>query len=208
MNEDDLSKLSLPLDLQLIGHVQLLKFIKDAPIVFLLDENHGNLNNCINNNIINAEILITKAEIGIVGVESLAGGEEWERDTETYYDQESDRFYFKQVSEYVSDCTMFVNGLHPSFTHLLQGVESINILDRIFELPVIEGQRHPSHKKRSKHFIKTLFESYSLEKISGNLILNCGIEHNDDIEGWINSNEIDTITEVVASYVRINTINQ
>lgn len=203
MNEVDLDNLNLP-----NGSAKLVRFVDKAPIVFLFDEDHGNLNDCINKNIKNAFYLIAEAKVEIVGVESLAGGREWDRDIETYSNYESDKFYSKQVSEYVSNCTMFVNGLQPAFTHLLQGVESINIHDKIFELPVIEGMRHRLHKERSRHFIKTLFEIYSLRNMRGNLILNCGIEHNDDIVKWIGCNEIDTIAGICASYVRINTVNQ
>lgn len=192
----------------LVGQFKILNFEEGLPILFLFDEDHDNVNGCIEYNIRNAKILIEKANVQIVGVESLAGGKEWDRDTYTYVqDDFNEKWYQKQVQDYFSKCRIFVDGLKAEYSHLIQGVESIGMHDRIFEVHDYEGQRHPLHITRSNHFISTLFENYSLAGIDCNLILNCGSDHNSDFENWILNKSMDKIAGIAASYVRINTFN-
>ena len=50
------------------------------------------------------------------------------------------------------------------------------------------------------------FEEYSRRQLTGNMILNCGGNHNRHIEEWIKSGEIDKIVCGNATFVRINNI--
>ena len=209
--EYNFQDLGINLPLKLFGDSRIL--CGEQPIVFLIDENHDNLNSCIDRNIQNAKELITNANVEIIGVESLAGGKEWDEETQNYVTDDCNEKYYKEVllKQYKNNCPKFANDLCENYRHLIVGVESIGMTGKIemdfqkgnpfYEQPV---SSHPLHKERSKHFIKTLFEYYNSRQLIGNLILNCGSNHNSDIEEWIRNGEIDAIANHKASYVRLN----
>ncbi|WP_026838198.1 hypothetical protein [Gillisia sp. JM1] len=200
----NIENLGIPFDLGLHGQVNLIRFVKNAPILFLIDENHNNLNNCIDHNILNANILIERANVQIIGVESLAGGKDWDRETDNYFkDDSNDKWYQKQVKEFKSTTPKFSDSIRLNYSNLVYGVESLGMHDKLFEESGTEGQRHWLHIERSKHFVQTLFDNYIKHGMDGNLILNCGSEHNSDIEEWVLDN---SISGIYSSYVRINTI--
>lgn len=212
--EQNLEGLGIELPSKLLGDLRILRAEKGLPTVFLIDENHDNLNNCIDKNIENATELINKVQVVLVGVESWAGGKSWDPEdqiySETYSNKKMDDYYAKQ---YKSDKAKFVNELKNNHSNLIYGVESFGMMHRIGE-DFMEGNLyygtevsdHPLHKSRSAHFIKTLFENYNYENLKGNLILNCGSNHNTHIEEWVSNGEIDSIANFKANYVRINTI--
>lgn len=211
----NLSEFGIVEPIEIIGTYDILFFEKDAPIVFLIDENHDNLNNCIAKNIVNAFELIQNVNIAIVGVESLAGGKSWDFEnriySESYPNKKFDDLFVKR---YKSDCTKFADEIKKLNPSIICGVESFGMTHVIEEdfLPggLFEGKEitdHPLNKERSKHFIKTLFEKRNELGLDGNLILNCGSNHNSDIEEWVNNNEIHSITGFKASYIRLNAID-
>lgn len=210
IKEYDLKNYGIEEPVEVIGSLTFLKFKTGLPTVFLFDEHHGNLNNCINKNIANAIELITKGHVVLVGVESLAGGKSWDyknqKYSEVYPDKKLDDFF---VKNYKSSVTKFAVEVAKNFKNGIRGIECFGMMHIIMEDIVLdkyqEVQSHPLNIERSKHFIKTLFESYNVK--DGNLILNCGSEHNTHIVNWINNGEIDGITGIEANYIRINTID-
>ncbi len=201
--------------LELRGSLRILRNEIGLPLVFLIDENHDNSNNCIDKNIEDAKELIVNAEVVLIGVESLAGGKEWSIDDEDYCNNDfNGKFYKLQESNWKNNCTKFADELSIKHKSKIFGVESMGMMEKI-EIDALEGnpyfQRdistHPLNKVRSKHFIQTLFEHYNLlQTAGGNLILNCGRNHNTDIEEWIESGEIDAIAGYRANYLRLNSI--
>ena len=97
---------------------------------------------------------------------------------------------------------------------MLFGVECRDMLDKIqCDLSISDNihygnpvSLHPLNKDRSKHFIKTLFEHWNSKGSTGNLILNCGLNHNNHIVEFIEDDHIENITGVKANYIRLNTI--
>lgn len=204
----DLNKFGITTPVTLEGEVRTLRFEEGLPTAFLFDENHSNLNNCIDKNILNAIELINKGRVTIIGVESLAGGKSWDTENreynEVYFDKKADDYY---VKEYKSAGTKFADEVKKVTKDGICGVECWGMMHNISEDIVlkkyIEASIHPLNIKRSEHFIKTLFEKYSINK--GNLILNCGSNHNAHIEKWVMDGEIDLRVGTKANYIRINT---
>lgn len=213
--EYNLQHLGIVLPISLEGNLRILSEEIGLPTVFLFDEHHENLNSCIDKNIENAKELINKGDVVIVGVESLAGGKSWDsekqRYSENYSNKKMDDYY---ANIYKSDHAKFINELNINYSKYIHGVESFGMMHRIGE-DFLAGKDyyeteipdHPLHKTRSEHFIRTLFEYYTLKNLKGNLILNCGSNHNAHIEEWVNNNEIDEIVNFRANYIRINTID-
>ncbi|MCU0359455.1 MAG: hypothetical protein MUF75_01860 [Bacteroidia bacterium] len=213
--EYNLKNHGVELPVELIGRLTFLRTEENLPIVFLFDEHHGNLNSCIEKNIANAIELIVKAKVVLVGVESLAGGKSWDSENQEYSNDYSNKKlddYYATV--YKNSVTKFADEVSKYSKDLVCGVESFGMMHRIGE-DCLEGNfhfgkdvsLHTLNESRSKHFIKTLFENYNLKGIQGNLILNCGGNHNSHIEQWITSGEMDDIVGIRANYIRINTIN-
>lgn len=206
MNEEDLRRLGLPIDLNLEGQVSLIRIVENAPTIFLFDEIHNNLDS-ININIRNAFELIEKANIEIVGVESHSGGRNW-NELENEYD---DTRYPPNIWVNIKP-NMYeeINNLYPGLAH---GVESHGMLTKLGEL-IAKGQLnindvgdHPLNQLRSRHFIITLFNLREELNFNKNAILNCGLNHNNHFEEMIRTCEIDEITNSEANYIRINTAN-
>ena len=204
---------------KLNGEFKIIKFIEGLPIVFLFDENHDNPNNSIESNIENAKSLIRNAFVKLIGVESLAGGKEWDEESEDFVKNDDNiKWYTKGLKDYKSRCTLFVDGLSSNCKAKIYGVESIGMISKI-ETDVYDNcidmstdeqsvyiENHHLHVERSKHFIRTISEEYNSRKLMGNIILNCGLNHNNHIENWVNDNTIKEITGCHFSYVRLNTI--
>ncbi|WP_396194988.1 hypothetical protein [Flavobacterium sp.] len=197
--------------LNLIGSVEILSLTPNTPIVFLIDEHHKNLNGCIDTNIENTKELIEKANVVLVGVESLAGGIEWNKENERYVEDDSDvKLYNFYKSTWTNGCTTFADSISINHNNKVIGVESMGMMDKIIE-NIYNGlftdvTEDPINLERSKHYIKTLFENRIELNLQGNLILNCGSNHNSHIEEWINNGEIEEIAGIKASYIRLNAI--
>lgn len=197
--------------------LQVLRYENGLPFVFLIDEHHGNLNDCINKNIFIAKEFIANENVVLVGVESKAGGKDWDEETNEYVTNDLKEKFYTEVllRDFKSSCTKFADELSEEYSHLVFGVESIGMSDKVTSDICYEKQEnmsnailnHPLTRERSKHFIKSLFEIYSKNNLKGNLILNCGRNHNSDIQDLIKSGEIDKIAGLRANYIRINTID-
>jgi len=213
--EDNLDELDFLMKLSLSGHPRKLRWGKVLPIVFLFDENHDNLNRCIDKNIENAKILIEFCDVSIVGVESLTGGKSWDSQNQVYSENYSEKKLDDHYSKiYKSGQTKFADELSRYFNDRIFGVESYGMQEKLHSdivLPENEYYNtpvanHPLNAARSEHFIRTLFEYYGHQE-SGNLILNCGSNHNNDIEKWIENGKIDEITSPYrANYIRFDTV--
>lgn len=180
----------------------------ELPIVFLLDEKHND-DESIKRNIANAIELIEKANVKIVGVESHSGGRQWDQYYQEYLDED----------DFEDDFDNIVTNGSPEFANLLKekyyenvhilGVECKGMLDKMSCTIHNEEdlQDNALNIQRSRHFIKTLFELRTKKaNQEGNLILNCGRDHNNHIENWIINGEIDEIVGCEAVYVRLNTL--
>lgn len=190
---------------KLSGVVRLIKYEDGAPVIFLFDENHDNPNSSIEKSIENAKMLINEANIILVGVESLAGGSYWDNVSECY-EEDPDKHYREDVRKFTNGCTTFADGVNKFGESLIVGVESVEIHYRVSG--VDENERMRLHELRTKHFIKTLLEEYRNQGGSGNMILNCGMDHNSRIEKWVENGGVDEMTNSQFTYVRINTFTQ
>jgi hypothetical protein len=213
MKDYNLSNIGIVTTLNLFGSLTMLNNSDNCPIVFLFDENHDNPNECFNKNAANAKELIEKANVVLVGVESHLGGREWDQYEEGYLED----------SEYGFVCEKTRTNTHPEFAYALAkiypnmvyGVESFGLLGKIQSDYAVNHPRavdkevrdHEFQKERSRHFIKTLFEIYNKIYANGNLILNCGRDHNSHIEEWIEDGQIDEIAGIKARYIRIYTFD-
>ena len=204
----DLNNFGINSPVTLIGSIKILRCEEGLPTVFLFDEHHGNLNNCIDKNILNAKELIMNGNVGLVGVESLAGGKSWDHVNQVY----SEHYFEKKVDDtfikgYKSASPQFANEVRKELANGIFGVECWAMTHRIqidfIAKKYLGAADHPLNIKRSEHFIKTLIENYNTTK--GNLILNCGSHHNDHIEKWISTNTIDNLIGIKANYIRTNT---
>lgn len=198
-------------NLNILGSYKILLIEKNAPIVFLIDEHHDNINNCIDNNILNAKELLEKGNVSIIGVESLAGGKKWDEEINDYSEEGfADKLEAKYYTDWKSSCTKFADELNIDNLEKVFGVECIGMMNKI-ETDLYDGvyecvTNHPLNRKRSKHFIRTLFEKRNELKLEGNIVLNCGSNHNSDIESMIISGKIEEIADCKASYIRLNAI--
>lgn len=212
LTDEQKKDLGLHTNLNLFGSINILNIEPNKPIIFLFDENHD-IEDCINRNIKNAETLIKRANVVIVGLERLPGGKEWNPDSMDYVREmrSQDNFNPQPYDSHPlhPNHNLFSDWIKNNYPFLLQGVESRGMHDMI-DTDCYEGkytvENHPLNQERSKHFIQTLFDAYSSRGLNGNMILNCGLQHNNDIENWISSEEITDITGRKASFIRINTI--
>lgn len=210
MNEYDFNRFGFETPLQIIGSLDIIREEENLPTVFLFDEHHENLNNCIDKNIVNAIELISKGNVNKIGVESLAGGKSWDSQNQVYSDNYPDKLFDDKFAlTYTSSCVKFAVEVRKYNRDIINGVESFGMMHRLgldFDIDNSNVSNHPLHKERSKHFIQTLFENYDLN--NGNIfILNCGSNHNNHIEEWVRNGEIDKIVGVKSNYIRINTVN-
>jgi hypothetical protein len=202
------------------GTSEILYFEEGLPIVFLFDENHDD-ENVIQRNIINAGSLIDNADVELVGVESRFGGQFWSEKTRTYGGPPNEiRLYNDQVelannqnALIATRINMFERWVNQIEGITFTGIDSLNMTNVISDLwnnrEINEETmvNHPINIMRSIHFIKTILEVHNDEQINGNIIINCGRDHNIHIENMINNPEIEIISAHRASYVRINTID-
>lgn len=188
----------------IIGGLRILLPGTDVPVIFLIDENHGS-DACIKQNLANAREMIEKAAVKLIGVESHAGGEEWDIHEERY----NGRFDMGEDANPVSDCPKFADEMRSSAAKVL-GVESRSMSgEQQGDFRVggswygKEEKGHPLNKKRSEHFVRTLFELRRRHNLNGNLILNAGGDHNSHIEGWVRDGTIEAKAGQKAAYVRL-----
>lgn len=210
MSEHNLQRFGIQTPLNLLGDLRFLLEENGLPVVFLIDEHHGNLNGCIDSNIKNAIELIDKANVVLVGVESHYGGFVWDEYERGYTDEEN--YSLVSIKTITNTQPKFATSIKDKYPKIVFGVECLGLLNNI-EMDYIHKRvnniplpDHPFQRERSKHFIKTLFRIMSKSNLEGNLILNCGRDHNTHIEEWIVSGEIHDIAGFKASYIRLNAI--
>lgn len=211
--EYNLQNLGIEMPLNLQGDLRILRTQIGLPVVFLFDEEHHN-EGCLNNNLRNAIELITKGNIGIIGVESHSGGQVWDSNLRRYLEVDDEYDYGSIKISPVNTWPNFANGLKNN-VNFIYGVECYFMMQKLNDDVLEIGNQyfgkditeHPYNLERSKHFIRSLFELRAHLHSNGNLILNCGRDHNTHIEEWINTNKIDGISGFRANYVRINTID-
>lgn len=190
--------------LLIVGDLQVLLPGTDIPIVFLIDENHGSPE-CIQQNIANAKELLSKAGVMLVGVESHAGGKEWDGHEGRY----NSRFDLGEDKNAVSNCPGFANEMRSSSARVL-GVESRSMSDEQQGDFCVGGswygkpeKDHPLNERRSEHFLRTLFDLRRTHGLSGNLVLNAGGDHNSHIAKWITEGSVAAKAGQAAAYVRL-----
>jgi len=202
----DLQKVGLNISIKIIGSLEILLSGTGVPIVFLIDEEHHN-DFCTNSNVLNANELINKADVQIIGVESHSGGKIYDIYEEKYIT----KYDYGKNSNPVNDYPKFAKEIMKYFPQIIFGVECEGMLDKIHcDLTVNDNQyygkpipQHPLNISRSEHFIRTLFELRLHHNIDGNLILNVGGNHNTDIENWIKNGSIESLVNQKACYVRL-----
>lgn len=162
----------------------VLRSTPGAPTLFLLDEFH-HCDACTDDNARIADSLFSSG-VCLVGVEGFEGGREW-----VYHNQQP-QYSQRVVSDVVSRTTGISD--YPRFAQKLLdlsrpvvGIDCAGLCDQV-EVEMYEGTwlpsmgRHPNHHRRSLHFVGTLFAAATARRVSGDLLLNCGAEHNADIE--------------------------
>jgi len=176
------------------------------PIVYLIDEHHHH-NDSIDDNIRIANQLIANNNVRLIGLESHYGGYEYDNGTHRY-DYNDYRDPLVNADNTANNCLRFEQGLVGDNLTLV-GVENEGLSSEI-EQDVWDKRissenisLHVNNIYRSIHFITTLFEEYRRRNINGNLILNCGSNHNSHIQMFIEQRIIDGITGTPASYYRI-----
>jgi hypothetical protein len=184
---------------------KVLVEIPNAPVVFLIDEYHGD-ERSTKENISHATALVKHARVTLIGVESHSGGFEWDQFTEDYvYDCDNDPPFDTGEDETpVNTWPMFAEATRLLSAKIV-GVESWGMFAKQdSECKTVEEVRaHPLNAQRSEHFIKTLFELHARNGSVGNLILNAGSEHHNHIANWIADGSIKAKAGQKASYVRI-----
>jgi len=153
--------------------------------VYLIDEHHGH-DTSTRENIEIAKHLIAHNNVGLIGVEGYKGGFRFNTNINMY----TDNYYTGNISENnrIGDYPLFAQEMVNQKAAIV-GVDSEELSDKAvidFVDYGIEARLHPNQFIRSLHFIKTLFDEYNLRGSKGNLILNCGARHNDDILNLIN----------------------
>ena len=174
------------------------------PVVFLIEENHS-ICECIKQNIVNAQVLVQKAQVTLIGVESHQGGRQWD----DYSGKYKDTFDMGENLEPVNDSPKFANSMRSSRAKVL-GVECLGMLNQeqcdLATDDLWKGKpakEHPFNQQRSEHFVRTLLELRSRHHLTGNLILNAGGDHISHIASWINDGTIERRARQKATYVRV-----
>jgi len=166
--------------------------VAGAPIVFLFDEHHTTPD-CIQENIQNAQTLIDRARVTRLYVESHAAGHAADQLTQ------------------VSSAPQFANHFIGLGTVEVEGVENRELFDQqhldVGQRPLwprIALRDHPYDRVRSHCFIASVFRNWRGAEMDGNVILNAGRHHIDDIHDIIQWGEIDGLTGVApVTYIRI-----
>lgn len=191
----------------LTGSFQVLRYDKDAPIIFLIDEYHceqeviDERSKAIDENILIALNLVRYGGVTFAGVESHTGGQIWSDLSEKYTDEYDDG----TKQDPYNNCPKFADGLRAEGV-LVFGVECEKMADSLYgdcSASKENIKAHKLNKERSKHFIRTLSELRTRNKLNGNAILNAGSEHNSHIRKWVESGEIDKIVDMRYSYIRL-----
>lgn len=200
-----------------LGTMKVLQAAKGSPVVFLFDEFHCD-KACISENVANAHELVKKCGITLVAVESEYGGYTWDIESEcytkdrgvslleTFFPESREKEFDPGDSKILAnDCPQFGDEMRRLGANVL-GVECRGLSEALecahaaTKAPISD---HHFNLKRSKHFLRTLFDLQTHHALAGNLILNTGANHNTHIENWILSGEIDEIAGRKASYIRL-----
>jgi len=199
-----LQKYGMAEPIKVFGAVTQLLPRRNVPIIFLIDENHGSVK-CIEQNLANAGELVQKAAVTLIGVESRYGGQEWD-DSEGSYKRSYDAGD-KLVA--ANTCTTFADRMSSSAAKV-RGVECFGLVGQM-ECESLPGgswhgkpiKDHPLNEIRSEHFVRTVLELRSSLRLTGNIILNAGGNHNSHIEGWVRDGTIEAKARQEAAYVRV-----
>jgi hypothetical protein len=179
-----------------------LRVVDGSPTIYLIDEYH-HCKSCIDDNIVIAKKLFQSGVV-IAGVEGYEGGMEYDEYDRKYKSMRCNADISESTR--IGDCPDFAKTLH-SCGLLTVGVDCRGLANEI-EVDVYEGRcksdevsKHPNQFRRSEHFIRTLLDEVRKRNLDGDLILNCGSNHNEDIEkivsgvsplpqGWPNFNYV------------------
>lgn len=156
--------------------------------IYLFDEYHG-CDDCTDENIRHAEYLLDRSVV-LAGVEGFAGGRR--------YDSQDGEYVDEWVSGECTDATQI--GSYPNFAnalmekgHRVTGVDCRGLSDEI-EIDIVEGRfspedvaEHPNQRRRSIHFLTTLITEADNRDLGGDLLLNCGSDHNMRIQEMLMS---------------------
>jgi hypothetical protein len=174
------------------GALTKVRIVAGAPIVFLFDEHHTTPQ-CITENIQNAQTLIDDAGVTRLYVESHLAG------------QAADQLTLVSGAPQFADHFIALGNVE------VEGVENRELFDQQhldvgapFLWPGITLRSHPYDRVRSHCFIAGLFRSWRAAEMAGNVVLNAGRHHIDDVCDMIHWGEIDVLTGVAAvTYIRI-----
>lgn len=174
------------------GALTKVRIIAGAPIAFLFDEHHTTPQ-CIAENIQNAQTLIDNANVTRLYVESHVAG------------QTADQLTLVNAAPQFADHFIALGNVE------VEGVENRELFDQQhLDLgapllwPGITLRSHPYDRVRSHCFIASLFRNWRGAELAGNVLLNAGRHHVDDVCDMIQWGEIDVLTGVAAvSYIRI-----
>ena len=167
-----------------------------------MDETHEA--ECIRQNIANAKELIQKCNISLIGVESHLGSYLWDdcftHDYTTDFDNGENLMPVNTYPEFADQLRIFGVPIVGVECQGLANELECNLVDAPNGEPL--GER-PFNIKRSEHFLRTLFQLYAQRRLSGNLILNIGGNHNSHIENWILTGTVVKISEREVTFIRL-----
>lgn len=182
----------------------------DGPTVFLIDELHHDRS--IIDNIKIASSLIDKYDVKIIGVEGYSSlGCSFNKSNKDFSfagDFDSDL----TKCECINDCAYFAQTMKRKNIKIV-GVDSKELCTEMENdaekgtWPKEFNSHHPNNYYRSRFFLKVLFYEYNKLGGNGNMILNCGSDHNSHIFYSIYNNDIDSIINFRASYIRLRSFD-
>jgi hypothetical protein len=198
----DLQACGIETRILIIGSLRILLPGTEVPVVFLVDETHAE--DCINQNLLNAEQLTEHCRISFAGVESRYGGYKWD---DCYRHQYTKDFDLGVHLTEANTHPQFADGIG-KFGVKVFGVESEGLSGELLS-DLSDNPPPPPMKDRafnvarSEHFIRTLFQLRVAHCLDGNIILNVGGNHNTHIAQWIGDGSIETKVGHKAAYIRL-----
>lgn len=149
----------------------------DAPIVFLLDENHDVFGS-IKENIANASALVSGAGVMAIGIENVPAGHD------DFAATQASSPYFLPIPNQPAPAGPFERAIREQGYRVV-GIDSPGWIDQIVtdcgEHQSAGAAKHPGQVERSKHFVRALFEDFQASRSTGNLLINSGADHNGHI---------------------------
>ena len=147
----------------------------DAPVVWLLDEYHQH-EASIGQNIDIALALLAQDAAGLVGVEDYYAEDDLYDGGEAYVEPHPPSDLPQAAS--ADEPSRFAMAVY-AVGHAVIGVDSEAWVNQFLGEPGggPVGD-HPAQWGRSMHFLRSLLSQYAARNASGNVILNCGSNHN------------------------------